>query len=165
MSSYRNSVIHWIQRWNKTIFVLAVCVALLGVYIIAEYSSSIDRSDRFHSGRLRRILPKHRGRKTDQSTYDWSVGGNEIRQYREFMWMNPNFTLKLVKEPTTLGFDPSYYYNVEHIGTDGIAANSVSVSIEERYRKNHNVRRQLFLRLQRDRVFNHSTDVFVLGLL
>ena len=80
-------------------------------------------------------MPKHRGRKTAQSTYDWTVGGNEIRQYQEFIWMNPNFTLKLVQEPRTLEFDPKYYYNVEHVGTDGIAANGVSVSIEERYRK------------------------------
>ena len=135
MGNYRNSVVQWIQRRNKTLFFLTLCVALLGVYTIDKYLTSSDQSDHFHSGRLRLILPKHRGRKTDQNTYDWSVGGNEIRQYREFMWKNPHFRFKLVKEPTTLKFDPNYYYNVEHVGTDGIAANGVSVSIEERYRK------------------------------
>ena len=135
MSSYRNSVVHWIQRHSKTLFVLTICVALLGVFIIVEYLSSSDRSDRFHSGRLRLILPNHRGRQTAQSTYDWSVGGNEIRQYRQFMWVNPHFRLKLVDEPITLEFDPNYYYNVKHVGTDVIAENGVSVSIEERYRK------------------------------
>ena len=120
---------------GKTLFVLTTWVALLGVFIIVEYLSSSDRPDRFHSGRLRHILTKHRRRKIDQSTYDWSVGGNEIRQYRQFMWQNPHFRLKLVDEPITLEFDPNYYYNVKHVGTDVIAENGVSVSIEERYRK------------------------------
>ncbi|KAK2153992.1 hypothetical protein NP493_2237g00004 [Ridgeia piscesae] len=51
------------------------------------------------------------------------------------MWQNPHFRLKLVDEPITLEFDPNYYYNVKHVGTDVIAENGVSVSIEERYRK------------------------------
>ena len=66
--------------------------------------------------------------------YDWSVGGNEIRQYRHFMKMNPGFKIHIVDEPRTLKFDPDYHYNFKQVAIDGIAESGVSFSIEEHYR-------------------------------
>ena len=68
--------------------------------------------------------------------YDWSVGGNEIRQYRHFMKMNPGFKFHIVKEPSTLKFDPDYQYNVTRVTIDGIADGGVSVRVNEHYRMN-----------------------------
>ena len=70
------------------------------------------------------------------ASYDWSVGGNEIRQYETFMKMNPDFDFHVVSNASTLQYDPGYSYNVKQveIGTVG-QSRGVCVRIDERYKK------------------------------
>ena len=72
--------------------------------------------------------------KTYDVVYDWSVGGNDIPQYRHFMKMNPGFKIHIVDEPRALKFDPDYHYNFKQVAIDGIAESGVSFRIEEYYR-------------------------------
>ena len=44
--------------------------------------------------------------KTYDVVYDWSAGGNAIRQYRHFMTINPGFKIHIVEEPSGVGVVP-----------------------------------------------------------
>ena len=67
--------------------------------------------------------------------FDWSVGGNEIRQYEHFIKMNPDFVFHVDINASTIQYDPRYSYNVKQvdIGTVG-QSRGVCVRIDERYK-------------------------------
>ena len=68
--------------------------------------------------------------------YDWSVGGNEIRQYEHFMKRNPYFEFLVVSNASTLQYDRHYRYDVKRIETDTTGKSlGVCVRIDERYNK------------------------------
>ena len=122
----------------KIIFLVITLLSIvLTMYAIYGLSKTSGLSGTFRSGRLHRLHPIHRGRKTYDIAYDWSVGGNEIRQYRHFMDMNPGFKFHVENEPSTLEFDTDYDYNVEQVTVDGVVESGVSVRIKEHYRRNN----------------------------
>ena len=131
-----SDIFQWITK-RRTMYMililLAVSISVIGVIYGHLQTSAFSCS--FASVRLHRLLQADRGRVTYRNAYDWSVGGNEIRQYRRFMETNPDFKFTIVTETTSLEFDPNYDYDVKHVDIDGTAGNGVSVSIEERYRK------------------------------
>ena len=104
-----------------------------------EYNGSINhlmqrRLSKKYNRKFKCIMNKVEIVKTYDVAYDWSVGANEIRQYRHFMTMNPGFKFHTVKEPRTLKFDHDYHYNIKQVAIDGIAESGVSFRIEEHYR-------------------------------